>query len=89
MPIKRVSMPDATPSPVTGLGDKNEVVVRLNTLSAQVMKEENIEWLDVYTILASKLELAAGDNFHWKKPAYEIISQEVAKRVLPVLRKDK
>jgi lysophospholipase L1-like esterase len=80
---------DATPSPVTGLGDKNEVVVRLNTLSAQVMKEENIEWLDVYTILASKLELAAGDNFHWKKPAYEIISQEVAKRVLPVLRKDK
>jgi len=80
---------DATPSPVTKLGDRNNVVIRLNTLSAQVMKEENIGWIDVYSILASKLELANGDNFHWQKPAYEIISQEVAKRVLPLLKKDK
>ena len=79
----------APDKPVASLGDKNDVVVRLNTLSAQVMKEESIEWIDVYTILASKLELANGDKYHWQNPAYEIISQEVAKRVLPVLRKDK
>jgi lysophospholipase L1-like esterase len=79
----------APDKPVASLGDKNDVVVRLNTLSAQVMKEEDIEWIDVYTILASRLELANGDKFHWQHPAYEIISQEVAKRVLPVLRKDK
>ncbi len=76
----------APDKPVASLGDKNDVVVRLNTLSAQVMKDENIEWIDVYTILASKLELASGDKFHWQNPAYEIISQEVATRVLPVLR---
>lgn len=79
----------APDKPVMSLGDKNDVVVRLNTLSAQVMKEESIEWIDVYTILASKLELANGDGFHWQNPAYEIISQEVAKRVLPLLKKDK
>ena len=79
----------APDKPVASLGDKNDVVIRLNTLSAQVMKEENIEWIDVYTILASKLELANGDKFHWQNPAYEIISQEVAKRVLPLLKKDK
>ena len=79
----------APDKPVASLGDKNDVVVRLNTLSAQVMKEENIEWIDVYTILASKLELANGDKFHWQNPAYEIISQEVSKRVVPVLKKDK
>jgi len=79
----------APDKPVASLGDKNDVVVRLNTLSEQVMKEENIEWIDVYTILASRLELANGDKFHWQNPAYEIISQEVAKRVLPVLRIDK
>ena len=77
----------APDKPVASLGDKNLVVVRLNTFSAQVMKEENIEWIDVYTILASKLELANGDKFHWQNPAYEIISQEVAKCVLPVLSK--
>jgi len=78
---------DATPSPVTRLGDKNVVVIRLNTLSSQVMKEEKIEWIDVYSILASKLELALGDNYHWQKPALEIISQEIAKRILPVVKK--
>ena len=79
----------APDKPVASLGDKNNVVVRLNTLSAQVMKEENIEWIDVYTILASKLEFANGDKFHWQTPAYALISQEVAKRVLPVLVKTK
>lgn len=80
------SVPD---QPVASLGEKNTVVVRLNTLSAQVMKEEKIEWIDVYSLLASRLELANGDQFHWQKPAYEIISQEVAGRILPVLNRDK
>ena len=79
----------APDKPVRSLGDKNDVVIRLNTLSAQVMKEENIEWIDVYTLLAAKLELANGDKFHWQKPAYEIISQEVAKRVLPLVIKSR
>lgn len=75
----------APDQPVTSLGEKNDVVLRLNALSAQVMQDEGIEWIDVYTKLAARLELAAGDNYHWQKPALEIISQEVGRRVLPLL----
>ncbi len=75
--------------PVTAFGDKNEVVLRLNTLSAQVMKQEGIEVIDAYALLAAHLELAAGDNFHWQSQAYQLLSQEIAGRVLSVLGKGK
>lgn len=73
--------------PVEQLGDKNDVVVRLNTISGQVMQEEEIEIIDVYSILADKLELASGDGYHWSSPAYEIITRAISGRVLPVLGK--
>jgi hypothetical protein len=76
------SAPD---KPVTSLGDKNDVVIRLNTLSSQVMKEEGIELIDSYALLASHLELAAGDNFHWQGPAYQLLTQEISKRVMSTL----
>jgi hypothetical protein len=76
------SAPD---KPVTSLGDKNDVVIRLNTLSSQVMKEEGIEVIDAYALLASHLELAAGDNFHWQGPAYQLLTQEISKRVMSTL----
>jgi hypothetical protein len=34
-----------------------------------------------------RLELAAGDGYHWQGPAYQIITDEIAKRVLPALGK--
>ncbi|WP_395742470.1 SGNH/GDSL hydrolase family protein [Prosthecobacter sp.] len=77
----------APDQPVTSLGDKNNVVIRLNTLSAQVMKQEGVEVIDAYALLASHLELAAGDNFHWQAPAYQMLSQEIAKHVLPAVGK--
>jgi hypothetical protein len=73
--------------PVNSFGDKNDVVLRLNTLSAQVMKQEGIEVIDAYALLAAHLDLASGDNFHWQSPAYQLLSQEIAKRVLSVLGK--
>lgn len=77
----------APDKPVAGLGDKNDVVIRLNTLSRQVMREEGIELIDVYAILSRQLGLAAGDGYHWQGPAYQIITDEIAKRVLPALKK--
>jgi len=77
----------AKDKPVEQLGDKNDVVVRLNTISAQVMQEEEIEIIDVYSILAEKLELASGDGYHWSSPAYELITREISGRVLPALKK--
>lgn len=75
--------------PVTAFGDKNDIVLRLNTLSAQIMKQENIEVIDAYTLLASRLDLAAGDNYHWQSPAYQLLSQEISTRILPNLKKEK
>ena len=51
------------------------------------MKEEGIPIIDVYSILSKRLELAAGDGYHWQGPAYQIISHEIAARVLPAVGK--
>lgn len=75
----------APDQPVASLGDKNDIVIRLNTLSSQVMKEEGIELIDAYSLLASRLELAAGDKYHWQGPAYQMLSQEIGKRVISAL----
>jgi hypothetical protein len=77
------SAPD---KPVASLGDKNDVVIRLNTLSSQVMRDEGIEVIDAYALLASHLELAAGDNFHWQGPAYQLLTKEISKKVMPRLQ---
>jgi hypothetical protein len=76
----------AKDKPVSRPGDKNDIVVRLNTISGQVMQEEGIEIIDIYSILAEKLELASGDGYHWSSPAYEIITREISRKVLPVLK---
>lgn len=77
----------APDKPVSALGEKNDVVVRLNTLSGQIMKEEGIQVIDVYSILSKRLELASGDGYHWQGPAYQIISQEIAQLAAAVLGK--
>ena len=71
--------------PVEALGDKNDIVVRLNTISEQVMEEEGIEVIDVYTPLSENLEFSSGDGYHWQAPGYEIISDKIQERILPVL----
>ncbi len=77
----------AKDKPVDKLGDKNDVVIRLNLISWKVMQEENIEVIDVYPILGKKLELASGDGYHWGRDAYEIISGEISAKVFPVIGK--
>jgi len=68
----------ADPSkPVDALGDKNPVVLRINHIAEQVMKEEGVEVIDMYTPLAARLELAAGDEYHWSSPAYKMISDAI------------
>lgn len=73
--------------PVESLGEKNDVVIRLNTISAQVMQEQKIEVIDIYAILEKQLGLASGDGYHWQGDGYKIISGEIGKRVLPAMGK--
>lgn len=71
----------AADQPVDALGDKNDVVIRLNTLSAQVMKQEGIPLIDAYSLLANRLDLAAGDHYHWQGPAYELLTGQIVERL--------
>ncbi len=72
--------------PVDALGDKNVIVQRINRIAEQVMKEDGVETIDVYTPLAAKLELAAGDEYHWSSPAYKIISDAIVTKSMEVLK---
>jgi hypothetical protein len=63
------------------LGDKNPVVLRINRIAQDVMKEEGVEVIDMYTPFAAKLELAAGDEYHWSSPAYKMIADAIVAKV--------
>lgn len=76
----------APEKPVVALGDKNDVVLRINRIAAEVMQEENVEVIDMYTPLAARLDLAAGDEYHWSGPAYKIIADAVAAKTCEVLQ---
>lgn len=79
----RRSAPD---KPVDALGEKNAVVLRINRIAEQVMKEEGVGILDMYTPFAAKLELAAGDEYHWSSPAYKMISDAIVAKTHEVLK---
>lgn len=72
--------------PVTAFGDKNAIVLRINRLAEQVMKEEGIEVIDVYAPLAARLDLAAGDEYHWTSPAYKIIADAIVAKANEALK---
>ena len=72
--------------PVDALGDKNPVVVRINRIAEQVMKAEAVEVIDMYTPFAARLDLAAGDEYHWSSPAYKMISDAILEKAGEVLR---
>lgn len=66
--------------------DFNPLIVERNQIVAKIMQENQIPIADFYGILVTKLDLAAGDRFHWTKPAYELLAQEAARHVAQALR---
>lgn len=61
--------------PVTAMGDLNPIVIRINTLAEKVMKEERVDIVDLYALLKDRLNLAAGDQYHWTGDAYQLIAE--------------
>ena len=47
--------------------------------------QNHVPIADYYGILVTKLDLAAGDRFHWTKPAYELLAQCDATEIAPAL----
>ena len=59
----------------------NPLIVERNQIAGKVMAENRVPVADYYGILATKLELAAGDRFHWTKPAYELLAHGAAAQI--------
>ena len=67
--------------------DINPVIVEHNRMVVKVMGEMNVPVNDLYALLAGRLELARGDQFHWTPPAYEILAKAVADAAVRALPK--
>jgi hypothetical protein len=78
----------ASSTPVTTKGkpgeadaEINPVILEHNRMAAGVMKELGIPVDDLYGVLAPHLDLARGDQFHWKPEGYVLLSASVVKAV--------
>ena len=72
--------------PVTGMGELNPIVIRINTLAEKVMKDEGVECVDLYALLKDRLDLAAGDQYHWTGDAYQLIAEALQKKCDALLK---
>lgn len=63
----------------------NPVIEQRNQIAVKVMAENAIPVADYYALLVDKLNLAAGDRFHWRKPAYQLLAQRAASSITDTL----
>ena len=75
--------------PVTGLDPVNELIIRLNTISSKVMKDEGIEIIDIYSPLVKRLDLARGDKYHWNNAGAKLMSETILKKIMPTIKSQK
>jgi len=71
--------------PITLNGEFNPLIEQRNAIAIKVMEENHVPVADYYHVLVDKLDLAAGDGFHWKKPAYGLIADVAAGRIWQAL----
>lgn len=78
----------ASSTPVTVRGEPetldpeiNATIVEHNRMAAEVMRRLDVPVNDFYAVLAGRLDLAAGDSFHWKRPAYDLLAERVVAAV--------
>jgi len=82
------AMPPAPGQKVNALGEKNDSVLRLNRIASTVMKEEGVEIIDLYDSLKDKLDLAAGDQYHWSAEGTAVIVKQVENKTLELLKEN-
>jgi lysophospholipase L1-like esterase len=91
-PQARLIWASTTPVTVKGAPGQldpgvNLIIVERNAIAARIMTEHNIAIDDLYGLMAGKLSLAVGDQFHWKPAGQELQSKAVAaiiSKYLPV-----
>lgn len=72
---------------VEALGALDPVVRRINRLTGEAMDAAGVPSIDGYGLLAGRLDLAAGDGYHWRGEAYDLLADRVAEAVAAALAK--
>jgi hypothetical protein len=93
LPGARILWASSTPVTVKGKPSEldpgiNPIIVEHNRMAAKVMAELGIPVNDFYALLVGRLDLARGDQFHWKAQAYDILAQAAADSILRALAKE-
>ncbi|MCP4645611.1 MAG: SGNH/GDSL hydrolase family protein [bacterium] len=65
--------------------EHNPTIIDRNKTAARVMKDMKVTVDDLYTLMADKLDLAAGDKYHWKGEGRKIQGKQAAKYVRKAL----
>lgn len=94
LPSAKIIWASSTPVTVKGKPSElhpeiNPVIIEHNRMAANVMKEMNVPVNDFYSLLVPKLELARGDQFHWKPEAYEMLAESAIDTILQQLSQRK
>jgi len=82
LPKAKIIWASSTPVTVKGKPGEldpeiNPIIVEHNRMAAKVMTGMNVPVNDLYALMVPKLDLAAGDQFHWKKEGYPLMAKEV------------
>ncbi|HSJ03272.1 MAG: SGNH/GDSL hydrolase family protein [Verrucomicrobium sp.] len=86
LPKAKIIWASSTPVTVKGKPTEldpeiNPTIIEHNRMAAKVMGELNVPVNDFYSVLVGKLELARGDQFHWKAEAYQMLGKMVVESV--------
>lgn len=87
LPRAKIIWAGSTPVTVKGKPtelepDINPIIIDHNRMAAEVMAELNVPVNDFYGLLSPRLELARGDQFHWKPEAYALLSKMTVESIL-------
>lgn len=87
LPKAKIIWASSTPVTVQGKPadidpEIDPVIVDQNRKAAKVMEEMKVPVNDFYNLLVEKRDLARGDRFHWKGPAYDLLAKKVVESVL-------
>ncbi len=90
LPRARIIWASSTPVTVKGTPTQldpeiNPIIVEHNRMAAEVMKELGVPVNDFYGLLVPKLELARGDQFHWRTEAYQLLAEAATKSIVAAL----
>jgi len=87
LPKAKIIWASSTPVTVKGKPTEldpeiNTTIIEHNRMAAKVMTELRVPVNDFYGLLVPKLDLARGDQFHWKPEAYQLLAKEATDSIL-------